>query len=150
MLSSVAKRQIEIIDEQWKANHIEAMSCWSFQDLLLLCIETFDRINREDEGWRQSVFSGKYSYSSEEENVFVGLYTNWLETCKNFLAQLSHFKERGYSVECAVRFYECIREAEGILTPDTDFYVSDTLVCLRDKAIDEHRRGEVEDVGGQG
>ena len=74
MATSTVKRQIDILDEQWKANHLEALSCWEFEDLLRLCIETFERIGRQDEGWRNAVFGGERPYSAEEERGFA-LYT---------------------------------------------------------------------------
>lgn len=53
-------------------------------------------------------------------------------------------------VEMADRFRAHIRETEGILTPDAQFFAADARVRLRDEAIDEHRRGEGENVVGQG
>jgi hypothetical protein len=148
--SSTAKRQIDIIDDQWKANHIEAMSCWAFEDLLRLCIETFERIGRQDEGWRKSVFSGEHPYSAEDEKASLDLYVDWKSVCENFLAPLSRFEMGGYVIECANQFRACLREAEGILTPDAEFFNSNALTRLRDEAIDDSRHGEVEHVGGQG
>jgi hypothetical protein len=150
MATSTVKRQIDIIDEQWKDNHIEALSCWEFEDLLRLCIETFERIGRQDEGWRSAVFCGERPYSAEEENGFAALYAAWRDVCTNFLGPLTHFEERGYVVECGNQFRGCVREAEGILTPDAEFFDADTVARLRDEAIEEHRRGEAEHVGGQG
>jgi hypothetical protein len=150
MATSTVKRQIDILDEQWKANHLEALSCWEFEDLLRLCVETFERIGRQDEGWRSAVFCGERPYSAEEEKGFVALYVAWRDVCKNFLGPLGHFEERDYRIECAEQFRACIREAEGILTPDAEFFDADTVARLRDEAIEEHRRGEAEHVGGQG
>jgi hypothetical protein len=150
MATSTVKRQIDILDEQWKANHLEALSCWEFEDLLRLCIETFERIGRQEEGWRNAVFHGERPYSAEEENGFVALYAAWKDVCKNFLGPLAQFEARGYGIECGGRFRGCVREAEGILTPDAQFFDADTVARLRDEAIDEHRHGEAEHVGGQG
>jgi hypothetical protein len=143
-----AKRQIDIIDEQWKENHLEAMSCWAFEDLLRLCVETFERIGRHDEGWRSSVFRGELPYSYEEEENLLALYADWKDVCEHFLVPLSSFEARGYVIECAERFRSCIGEAHGISTPDAEFFVGDAMVDLRDKAIEDNRRGEVEHVGG--
>ena len=57
-MSSLAERQLELIGEQWKANHGAAMSCRNVEDLVRLCIETVEWINREEENWRSSILSG--------------------------------------------------------------------------------------------
>lgn len=148
MPPSAASRQIDIIDEQWQANHLEAMSCWDFEELLRLCVETFERLNREEENWRHSVLCGGHAYSAEEENAFVALYAKWKDLCENFLAPLAHFEGSGFVIECADQFRACIREAEGLLTPDAQFFDGDALARLRDEAIEDHRRDEVEHVDG--
>ncbi len=150
MPPSVIERQIELIDEQWKANHLEAMSCWDFEDLLRLCIEAFERINRQEEGWRRSVLRGERPHTAEEENEFIALCAKWKGVCGNFLPPLSRLEDRGFKIESAAQFRACLREAEGILTPDAQFFAADALANMRDEAIEEHRRGEAENVGGQG
>jgi hypothetical protein len=150
MAASVAQRQIELIDQQWRADHVEAATCWDFEDLLRLCVEAFERINRQEEAWRRSVLRGERPYSAEEENEFIVLCGKWTEVCGKFLPPLAGFERRGFQIESAGQFRSCIREAEGILTPDAKFFVADALVRMRDAAIEEHRRGEAEHVGGQG
>lgn len=150
MPTSIARGQIDIIDEQWKANHIEAMAFWAFEDFLRFCIEAFDRIGRQDEGWRRLVLRGERSFSADEEKELLELYSLWERTCSKLLEPLSVVEKRGYTIECAARFRACVREAKGILTADEDFFDSDALAELRDRAIDDNRHGEVEHVGGQG
>ena len=137
----VAERQLELIDERWKANHLAAMSCLDLEDLLRLCVETVEWINREEEGWRRSVLSGGHSYSEQEEQLFTDQYNRWLTLCRNFLGRIAELERQGFVVELADRFRSHIREVEGILTPDSAFFAADALARLRDEAIDEHRRG---------
>lgn len=136
--------QIRTIDEQWKANHISAMACWEFQDLLLFCIEAFERINRLDEAYRVAILGKEKPYNEEEEKEIQKSYCNWLNVCKHLLDPLTKFQSK-YTVEHADRFVECVREAEGIQMDDSDFFSCDNLVQLRDTAIDEHQRGETLD-----
>ena len=68
--------------------------------------------------------------------------------CKNFLKPLDRLEKRGFVVDYSERFRVCIREAEGILMSDSDFFSGNTLVRLRDEAIEEFRQGEAKDVEG--
>jgi hypothetical protein len=149
-MRSLAERQLELIDEQWKANHLAAMSCRNVEDLVRLSVQTVEWINREEENWRYSILSGATSCSEVEERFFAAMYDRWLQLCRNFLEPISRLEGRGFVVEMADRFHAQIRETEGILTPDAQFFAADALVRLRDEAIDEHRRGEGENVVGQG
>ena len=149
-MPSLAQRHLELIDEQWQANHLAAMSCRNVEDLVRLSIQTVEWINREEENWRYSVLSGTTAYSEVEERSFAAMYDRWLRLCRNFLEPLSRIEGQGFVVEMADRFRAHIRETEGILTPDAQFFAADALVRLRDEAIDEHRRGEGENVVGQG
>ena len=145
-MGSLAARQIEMISEQWKANHLNAMACWEFGDLLLYCVEAFDRINREDEGYRQEVFNGNAEHSGEIEEAHGNFYVKWYSACKPFEATLANYQQDGHVVEYADRFLQCLRETEGILTDDATFFADDTLADLRDQAIDDHKKGETLDV----
>jgi hypothetical protein len=149
-MRSLAERHLELIDERWKANHWAAMSCRNVEDLVRLSIQTVEWIDREEENWRHSVLSGATSYSEVEERFFATLYDRWLQLCRNFLEPIARLEGQGFVVEMADRFRAHIRETEGLLTPDAQFFAADELVRLRDEAIDEHRRGEGENVVGQG
>ena len=146
MPTSVAKRQLEFIGEQWRANHVEAMSCWSFEDLLLLCIQAFEWINREEEEWRLAILTSEHPFLDADKQTYHDLYREWITLCGKFVQHLTDFENRGFVVDNGDRFRACIREAEGILTNDSDFFKGDALVRLCDDAIDESRRGETEDV----
>ena len=105
MATSTVKRQIDILDEQWKANHLEALSCWEFEDLLRLCIETFERIGRQDEGWRNAVFCGERPYSTRRKALPAPGTPPGEDVCKNFLGRLSHFEAaRGTRSSAATNF----------------------------------------------
>lgn len=146
MRNSIAKRQLETIKEQWQTNHLEAMSCRKLEGVLLLCIETFERISREEEEWRLAVLTGQQASVCGEQSDFLELYSLWNKVCPEYLERVRFFESRSYSVEHSERFRACLREADGILTSDADFFRGDGLVQLCDEAIDEFRQGETEHV----
>jgi len=148
MPNSIARRQLETIDEQWKANHLEAMDCRRLEELLLLCVETFDRINREEEEERLAVLTNKEPPPASGMQEYRDFFSEWATLCKNFLKPLDRLEKRGFVVDYSERFRVCIREAEGILMSDSDFFSGNTLVRLRDEAIEEFRQGEAKDVEG--
>ena len=150
MPSSIAKRQLETNNEQWQANHLEAMSVRKLEDVLSLCIETFERISREEEEWRLAVLTGQQASACGERSYFLELYSLWNKVCPEYLERVCSFESRGFSVEHSERFRACLREADGILTSDADFFRGDGLVQLCDKAIDEFRQGEAEHVDRPG
>ena len=145
-MKSLASLQIEVIDEQWRENHLEAMSCWKFGDLLLFCVETFERINREDESWRLEVLQGREKHDDAVDEACAKTYAKWFHICKRFESVLRQFQQQGHDVEHADRFVQCLSEAEGVMTDDATFFAGDHLAALRDSAIDEHRRGDTLDV----
>ena len=150
MPSSIAKRQLETINEQWQANDLEAMSVRKLEDVLSLCIETFERISREEEEWRLALLTGQQATDCGEPSYSLELYSLWNKVCPEFLERVSYFERHGYDVEHSERFRACLREAEGILTKDADFFRGEGLAQLCDEAIDEFRRGETDDVDRPG
>ena len=143
-MNFIIAEQLKTIGEQWKANHIEAMGCYHFEDLLLYCIEAFERINREDEAWRGEVLNTPERYNAETEHLIDSLYRQWLGLCENFLKPLKELQGK-FDVAHADRFLGCIREAKGMQTEDSEFFSGDALVDLCDDAIDEHKKGETLD-----
>ncbi len=93
-MPSLAQRHLELIDEQWQANHLAAMSCRNVEDLVRLSIQTVEWINREEENWRYSVLSGATAYSEVEERSFAAMYDRWLRLCRNFLEPLCALRVR--------------------------------------------------------
>ncbi len=147
-MTSLAQRQLNVIDEQWQANHFEVKQCWEFEEFLLYCVEAFDRINRTDEVWRREVYRKRQSYNQEFDQEIESAYEWWFRVCSKISPALSTLEQKYGMVQYADRFRSCLCEAKGILTDDAEFFSGDALAKLRDEAINEHHRGETEDVGG--
>ena len=131
--------------ESWEVTHDEAMACFEFEGLLALGIDAFEAINRADEWLRSRVASGKAKYDAVETAKIEALYQQWMQASDVILEMLAEV-EKQFEVCGAEEFRRCYREVQGILTPDEEFFAHDSLVKLRDEAIDSHRRGETVEI----
>ena len=136
--------------EHWKTGHTDAMACYEFEDHLQSGIEIFDSITRFDEDRRLRVLKGQIPYDASTEQQIQGLYKDWLQPSALAATILEHYESLFGDVKHADEFRSRYSEAKGIVTPDNEFFSDDTLVELRDAAIDEHRRGDTQDVGRSG
>lgn len=127
--------------EVWQAEHAEAMACYELEDYLQVAIELFDRITRFDEKSRTRVFAGIAPHSAELELATQELYRALLRGCQPLGNLIDSFQQRFGQVEFAADFRSKCEEAEGILTPDAEFF-GEGLIEVRDAALDSHQRGE--------
>lgn len=142
----IAQRQVELVTEQWKANHIDAMSCRDVEDFLRLAVGAFDWIVREDENYRSDVAKGSVQYDQSVADNILELFRQWRDACTHFIRRVEECERLDFKVEYASQFRSYLREADGILTPDSEFLSHPALVDLRDAAIDDFRAGSCEDV----
>lgn len=133
---------LDVVSESWRDDHEVAMACYRFQDILQRGIMLFDLLVRVDECWRKLVSDGKVSCDPNVPQILKKLLARWSEPCPEALRRLEVFERNGFEVAFAEEFRSRCREAQGILTPDSAFFVDDALVSLRDAALDQHRRGE--------
>jgi hypothetical protein len=141
-MNSELQRDIDLyveIAEKWKQDHEEVMASYSFEDLLAKGVSLFNLIVSAEERWRLEIHRGVIRYSDETYARHVELIRHWLATGERLLPNLKRFEDAGFFVKHAKRFRRCIREAQGILTPDDQFFSHDRLVEERDRAIDEAR-----------
>jgi len=136
--------------DAWKRDHKDAMACYAFQDHLQVGIEIFDSITRFDEDWRLRVFRGHVPHDASVEDEIRDAYQKWLQPCSRVEKVLRKFERLFGEVKYAAEFRSRHAEAQGILTPDDKFFANDSLTNLRDAAIDEHRRGDTQDVSRPG
>ena len=132
--------------EDWKGDHKEAMACFELEELLALGIDAFKAINRADEWVRAQVVSGEAEYDVGEFEKVEVLYQQWMQCSIVVNDILSRFEKNDFDVRGADDFRRCYREVQGILTPDEKFFAHDSLVRLRDEAIDAHRRRETVEI----
>ena len=72
------------------------------------------------------------------------LYRAWLRPCDAVELAVRRCEADGFEVEGAEEFRSARREAQGVLTPDAEFFRGDELVVLRDQAVEDARAGRVE------
>jgi hypothetical protein len=141
-MNSELQRDIDLfveISEKWKHDHEEVMASYSFENLLEKGVALFDSIVGSEERWRLKIYRGEVQYSEEGFAVYTDSVKHWLATGEQLLQSLKHFENAGFFVKHAKEFRRCLREAQGILTPDDKFFSDDPLVEERDRAIDEAR-----------
>ena len=93
-------------------------------------------------------------YSISFENRISGLFKRWLEVSKKTVAFFTRiendFTTRGIDTEPIHTMRDSIRAVENMLIDDSDFFSSQKLVELRDRAIDDHHSEQDEDFVGMG
>jgi hypothetical protein len=145
------REQLSLYEQQSEScmlDHEDAVRCRDFEELLAIGIALCDLVHRLDEEWRRQVRSGNLQYDPAADSAIQSLYELWFRPCDKLRATLQQLEDRGFTIEGAREFRQRCDEVRGILTPDEEFFAGDALVSLRDKTIDEHRRGETTDIGG--
>jgi hypothetical protein len=141
-MNSELQRDVDLyveISEKWKQDHEEVMASYSFENLLGKGASLFHAIVTSEERWRLEIYRGDIQYSDEAYAIFLGLVRHWLATGERLLESLKRFENAGFFVKHAKEFRRCVREAQGILTPDDKFFSHPRLIEERDRAIDEAR-----------
>jgi uncharacterized protein with von Willebrand factor type A (vWA) domain len=152
-------RSCEESRELWKQDHDLATICCDVQEQLALLSYLFDRINRADEAAREAVFAGRQDHSPEFDSELESIYGEWAGVAGKCLDVVGELELQGFSVEGAGQMRSRLQEANGLLTPDDQFFTPDDaseadgrpsriekLVQLRDEALAAHRRGETEEM----
>lgn len=132
---------------RWKADHRAAMVCYEVEETIALGNRVFDAIVAFDENWRRQVSRGELPFSPVLDSFIQALFRRWYVPCSGVLAAIENLRREGFAVKGAAEFLQRCREAEGILTPDAEFFSDDQLVQLRDEALDQHLRGETLEHG---
>ena len=148
---NVVRQALKSYDDQgegWKDEHREAMWCYDFEDFLAMGIALFDGITDFDERHRMRVLANEIEYDPEHNEIIKEAYREWLRPCENITKVLGSLTNRFGDVKNAKEFLSRCREARGILTEDSKFFISDTLVDMRDSAIDDLRMGSTFECSG--
>ncbi len=133
--------QTDAYIENWQQAHYQAIACRDLEDELLRGVKLFDFLCAEEEKWRSDVLNHREQYSPTLEKFFLALFELWSRPCQSLLEAIARVQAGGFEVEHAAEFESRCREVKGILTADHEFFDSDELAEVRDKAIDDHRRG---------
>jgi len=129
---------------------------WPWEDLIDKANHLFERMIAFDMSLREAAFSDKLSGEAEyvELDSKLGeLFRSWLRVSERIAPLVSQFRREFIEVDGEKAFLQNVERAQGMATPDDQFFVADKLVELRDSAVDAVRSGDVEpmfdDAGDQ-
>jgi hypothetical protein len=83
--------------------------------------------------------------TAADDAVVTRLYQSWMQGAEIIAPQIAEMEAKGFQIEGSQDFRSAYREVKGILTADDEFFDSERLAEMRDKAIDAHRRGDTEE-----
>jgi hypothetical protein len=126
------------------SDHHEAMECLDCQAFLQLGIDAFRWLVSTDEIIVKAVAEGIAEYDADLESKLDELFRRWLVPCDFANEWVDVQLKRGYQPDNLRKFRKCQAEARAIVKSIdiTTRQMSDSLIDLRDEAIEEHRRGE--------
>lgn len=130
-------------DEPWKHEHLVAMQCISFEQLLRQGMFLFDEVMRFDEEVRGLMLRGEFKHDRHDQNIRE-LVELWLKPCARIEATITCFEGLNYVVDGAAEFRKRHDEAVWILKPAGEAFDDPKMVECRDSAIDELRAGNAE------
>ncbi|MFO0966645.1 MAG: hypothetical protein U0793_13820 [Gemmataceae bacterium] len=112
----------------------DAMRCWEAEERVAVLLILFRRITELEESTPLA------DRPPDFDATVIGLYRDWLAAAEKWERPIVELDGRGYEVEGTHQFQEAIRETQGILTPDNEFFDHPRLWHARDKAIKASRR----------
>ncbi len=133
--------------DAWLADHQQAMACLDLEEKIALGSFLFELITKVDERYRLQVLQGQEEYREEFSRSVLELYRQWSSPCRKALEEIAAMENSGFVLRGAETFRSQCREVQGILTDDHEFFDSDALAELRDKAIDELLKGQASEFG---
>lgn len=98
----------------------------------------FDEVSDVDTRWHIAMFGGEIPWDEAECARLADLYRDWAEGGKLLLAAV----EASVAPEALALLRRNLREVEGILTPDEEFFDHPKLVERQQEALDAYHRGE--------
>ena len=127
------------------AEHREAMDCRDCEAFLQLAIEAFRWLIRADLDLRIAAGEGIADYNASDDDRLRQLCRDWLVPCAYAEQWIARQLERGYRIENLAEFRMCCEEMRAIVKSFDDADgdpLPPGLIELRDRAIEEHLRGE--------
>lgn len=139
-----AQANVTSYREKWQTEHDRLRDvCWFWEDVVALAVLTYQRIIDLDSDVRESGFRNDLCQEDETEilDELRKLLQTWYRVSREVLTVGASVEREYGSVEKLSDLQAQVREAQGILTPDDQFFVSESIAQLRDQAIEEHRAG---------
>jgi hypothetical protein len=144
----IAERMISAYaeTETWKDQHDKAVLCFEIEEFIAWGNRIFQGLSEDDAHWHGSVFfNQKVSFSKCLLEKLEQLYRDWLTASERIMSTIGDLEGWGFEIRGVEEFRRNCREVRGMFAPDDEFFQSDSLVELRDEAIDEHRQGKTTD-----
>ena len=124
----------------------EACDCRDCEAVIKFGIQHFDWLMAADERYRSDVYAGKQQYSKKMEDALAYLVLRWHEQCGAVLEWAARHKRLGFDVAGLEEFQTRCDESAAIISSlqqaEGSKMMSDPLILLRDKALEEHRDGQ--------
>ncbi|WP_145257525.1 hypothetical protein [Planctomycetes bacterium Pan216] len=141
-MTNTPLKVIESFEENWKVAHKEVTKVWKLEDFLFEGVYIFKMVNDFDMYYRERVITGKEEFDPGMIDGYKHVIGRWLQIANHLENLVLQFERSGFEVSRAEEFRSTMREAEGILTPDDDFFSGGKLDAIKEVAIEEYKRGE--------
>jgi len=130
--------------EDWKRDHHQVQACWAYEDLVAKANFLYTRIIDLDQDIRESFLLQGCEFNPELDRDLSNILSNWLAASLEILPHVGALEKEYSGLDGGDDFRRNVKEAQSILTPDSEFFVGDALIELRDQAVDAHRSGLTE------
>jgi hypothetical protein len=141
----IARRHADEYDALIKESN-EACDCQDCQTCMKLGIQVFDWIIDADQSYRQSLYKGESDYDPQMEGALAYLIRRWCENGEAVVRWAKRHVSLGFDVMHLDQFCQRLEEARAIIRSLNDDgsgrIMSEPLILLRDRALEEHRNGE--------
>lgn len=148
-----AEREVDRYQEDvnaWKPEHDPLNTdFWIWEDLVAKANFIFGRILELDTDIQEGVLTGKFEFDEEADVKVRDLLRQWSEVSVKVLQHVVQLEKLFGDVEGAQVLRANMKQAQSMLTPDSEFFNSEQLVELRDAAIEAHRSGQTEPLHGE-
>lgn len=126
--------------------HAEGLECRDCEAFLRLGIDAFDWIIRADQIARQAIYDGAADFDHDAvDRALRELCRAWLKSSGRTEAWANAQQSKGRRLGNLERFQACSNEMQAIVkaqeSGDAETMPA-AIIALRDKAIEEHARGE--------
>lgn len=122
---------------------------WVWEDLVAKANFLFGRILELDTDIQEGVLTGKTEFDEAVDGQVRDVLRQWNEVSVTVLQQVVGLVTTSGDEEGAQVLRANVKQAQSILTSDSEYFSSEQLVQLRDAAIEAHRSGQTESLYGE-
>src|SRR3972149_435617 len=145
----IARNQADEYDEIVVRQSGEACDCRDCEAAIKFGIHLFDWLIDADQRYRSELYEGKLAYDKETEQAIEYLLRRWHQRCDDLVNWANRHVARGFDVVHLAEFQRRCEESTAIIAAldetKADQTMSEPLLLLRDKALEDHRNGQTAD-----